>query len=99
MPIDSTMDDIDKTPEIVVSYRKKAAIKIFMTEEQSDVSVRNKKKKYTATFIGNGYYRADMPDIKKAGSYMVDVYSGDNPIAEQLPLIVKREGQKINDLL
>jgi hypothetical protein len=99
MPIDSTMDDIDKTPEIVVSYRKKAAIKIFMTEEQSDVSVMINKKKYTATFIGNGYYRADMPDIKKAGSYMVDVYSGDNTIAEQLPLIVKREGQKINDLL
>lgn len=99
MSIDSNMDDIYKTPEILVSYRKKAAIKIFMTEKQPDVSVRINGKQYNALAIGNGFYRADMPDIKKAGSYAVDIYSGDNPIAEQLPLIVKREGQQINDLL
>lgn len=99
MSIDSNMDDIDKIPEILVSYRKKAAIKIFITEEQPDVSVQVNGKEYNAVAIGNSYYRVDMPDIRKAGQYAVDVYSGDNPIAEQLPLIVKREGQQINDLL
>lgn len=99
MSVDSNMDDFDKTPEIYVSYRKKAAIKIFISEEQTDVSVVVNGTKYNTTAIGNGYYRADMPDIRKAGSYLVDIYSGDNPIAEQLPLVVKREGQQINDLL
>ena len=49
--------------------------------------------------MGNGYYRVDMPDIKKKGTYHIDVYTGDNKIAEKLPLIVEREGQQINDLL
>ncbi|WP_194611686.1 BREX-4 system phosphatase PglZ [Clostridium vitabionis] len=99
MPVDSHLDDINTIPQIEVSFRKKAAIKIFLTEEQQDVSVRINQKKYSADPMGNGYYRVDMPDIKKKGTYYVDVYSGDNRIAEKLPLIVEREGQKVNDLL
>lgn len=99
MPVNSNLDTINKTPKIKVSFRKKAAIKIFLTEEQSDVSIQIGQKKYFAVSMGNGYYRVDMPDIKKKGTYHIDVYTGDNKIAEKLPLIVEREGQQINDLL
>jgi hypothetical protein len=99
MPLNSKLDDINATPKIEVSFRKKAAIKIFITEEQTDISIEINHKRYIASPIGNGYYRVDMPDLKKKGTYNVDVYSGDNKIAEQLPLIVEREGQKVKDLL
>ncbi|MDD3404622.1 MAG: BREX-4 system phosphatase PglZ, partial [Hespellia sp.] len=99
MPVDSEMDDIYKTPEIEVSYRKKAALKIFITEKYNNVYVKINGKRYDATPLDGGYYHVEMPDIKKKGIYAVDVYSGDNEIAKQLPLIVKREGQQVNDLL
>ena len=99
MPIDSNLDDINKIPTIEVSFRKKATIKIFLTEDQPDVSIRINDKTYYADPMGKGYYRVDMPDIKKKGNYYVDVYSGDNKIAEKLQLIVKREGQEVKDLL
>mgnify|MGYP004597672705 CR=1 FL=1 len=99
MSVDSNLDDINKTPKIKVSFRKKAAIKVFLTEEQPDVSIQIGQKKYSAVLMGNGYYRVDMPDIKKKGTYDIDVYTGDNKIAERLPLIVECEGQQIKDLL
>lgn len=99
MPIDSNLDDINRIPTIEVSFRKKATIKIFLTEDQPDVSIRINDKTYYADPMGEGYYRVDMPDIKKKGNYYVDVYSGDNKIAEKLQLIVKREGQEVKDLL
>ena len=54
---------------------------------------------YEAEPLENGFYRVDMPDLKKPGAYSIDVYSGDNIIAEKLTLIVKREGQREKDLL
>lgn len=99
MPVDSNLDDINATPVIKVSFRKKAAIKIFITEEKQNVSILIDQKKYAAEPLGNGYYQVDMPEIKKKGKYYLDVYAGDNRIADQLPLIVEREGQQVNDLL
>ena len=71
MPVNSNLDTINKTPKIKVSFRKKATIKIFLTEEQSDVSIQIGQKKYFAVSMGNGYYRVDMPDIKKKGKTRV----------------------------
>lgn len=99
MPVDAEAVDFTGVLEIEVSFRKKAAIKIFMTAELSDVSITVDGKSYEAEPLGNGFYRVDMPDLKKPGTYSVDVYSGDNIVAEKLTLIVKREGQREKDLL
>lgn len=72
---------------------------MFMTAEMDDVSVSVDGKRYDAVSLGNNFYQVDMPDLKKPGKYTVTVYSGDNVIAENLPLIVKREGQRERNLL
>lgn len=99
MPVDASGVDFADVLEIEVSFRKKAAMKLFMTAEMSDVSVGVDGKRYDAVELGNNFYRVDMPDLKKPGKYSVTVYSGDNVIAENLPLIIKREGQRERDLL
>ena len=99
MPADADAVDFTDVLEIEVSFRKKAAIKVFMTAELPDVSIIVDGKSYEAEPLGNGFYRVDMPDLRKPGKYTVDVYSGDNIEAEKLTLIVKREGQREKDLL
>ena len=99
MPADADAVDFTGVLEIEVSFRKKAAIKVFMTAELPDVSITVDGKSYEAEPLGNGFYRVDMPDLRKPGTYSVDVYSGDNIVAEKLTLIVKREGQREKDLL
>lgn len=99
MSVDASGVDFADVLEIEVSFRKKAAMKLFMTVEMSDVSVGVDGKRYDAVELGNNFYRVDMPDLKKPGKYSVTVYSRDNVIAENLPLIVKREGQRERDLL
>lgn len=99
MPVDAEAVDFTSILEIEISFRKKAAIKVFMTAELPDVSIMINGKSYEAEPLRNGFYQVDMPDLKKPGTYSVDVYSGDNIIAEKLTLIVKREGQREKDLL
>lgn len=99
MPVDAEAVDFTGVLEIEVSFRKKAAVKIFMTAEFPDVCITVDGKSYEAEPLGNGFYRVDMPDLKKPGTYSVDVYSDDNIVAEKLTLIVKREGQREKDLL
>lgn len=99
MPVDAEAVDFTGVLEIEVGFRKKAAVKIFMTAEFPDVCITVDGKSYEAEPLGNGFYRVDMPDLKKPGTYSVDVYSGDNIVAEKLTLIVKREGQREKDLL
>lgn len=99
-------EDFKGIPEVKVSFRKKAAIIVFITEKLPDIYivVHGKKlsneRKYTAIPIKNemNRYRVDMPDIKKAGKYYLDIYSGDTMIAKK-PLIIKKEGQQERTLL
>lgn len=86
-------------PEIEVSFRKKAALKIFSTVSLQNVSLVVDGTFYPATDIGNNCYRVDMPELKKQGTYYADVCSGDNVIAEELPFVIKKEGQKERSLL
>ena len=99
MPADAEAVDFTGLLEIEVSFRKKAAIKVFMTAELPDVSIAVDGRSYEAEPLGNGFYRVNMPDLRKPGTYSVDVYSGDNIVAEKLTFIVKREGQREKDLL
>ena len=99
MSTDAEDVDFSDVLEIEVSFRKEAAIKIFMTAELPDVSITVDGKSYEAETLENGFYRVNMPDLRKPGTYSVDVYSGDNIVAEKLTLTVKREGQREKDLL
>ena len=99
MPVDSDDFAVGDIPEIEVSFRKKAALKIFSTVSLQNVNLSVDGTFYPATDLGNNYYRVDMPELKKQGTYYADVYSGDNVIAKELPFIIKKEGQKERSLL
>lgn len=98
MPLDAAAGFIG-TPEITVSYRKKAAMKLFSTKTLQDVTVCISGKYYDAIPIDDNFYSMEMPDIKRARQYTVDVYSCGNLVASDLPIVVKSEGSSVKDLL
>ena len=86
--------------EILVSYRKKAAIELFIGANSDDITVKVNGKTYAAVPTGNDYiYHVDMPDLKKAGTYCADVFENGNNIAENLQFTVKKEGSSERNLL
>lgn len=99
MPLDQTDAGMNKVPEIVVSFRKKAALKIFSTISLKNVGLVVNGKHYQAVELGNNFYSVDMPELKKQGTYYTDVYSGDNVIATNMPFVIKKEGQQERSLL
>lgn len=99
MPVDKTASGNGHAPEIQVSFRKKAAVKIFVSANVQDVGILVNGTCYPATECGSNFYQAEMPELKKQGTYYADVYAGDNLIAEKLPFTVKKEGQQEKDLL
>ena len=99
MPVDSHDFSIGEIPEIEISFRKKAAIKIFSTMCLQNVSLATNGTFYKAIDLGNNYYQIEMPELKKQGIYYADVYTGDNMIAENMPFVLKKEGQKERNLL
>ena len=99
MPIDSTAL-FAGIPEITVSFRKKAAIKIFATEKLVDVSVVIDGHVYDANPIDDNFYVvAEMPEIRRAKTYSVDVLVGGMPVATALPLRVKKESGSEKNIL
>ena len=99
MPVENEDFIIGEIPEIEVSFRKKAALIIFSSVSLQNVCLNVNGSFYPAVDIGNNCYRVDMPELKKHGSYYADVCSGDNVIAEQLPFVIKKEGQIERELL
>lgn len=98
LPIDSTSISKESIPEITVSYRKKAAIKIFATAKLQNVRICVDGKFYDAKPTEDFFYVVEMPDIKHAQTYLADVYSGNNHIAEK-QFKVKKEGSSEHELL
>lgn len=91
MPLDAPAT-FTGVPEITVSFRKKAAIKIYITQRLQDVSIEIDGHFYDATETENNFYVVkEMPEIRRAKLYTVNVYACGNPIAKQLPLKVKKE--------
>lgn len=91
IPIDQPASFVG-TPTITVSFRKKAAIKIFATQKLQDVSIVIDGHTYDAEAIDDNFYQVnEMPEIKRAKKYLVDVYACGNLIASSLPLNVKKE--------
>ena len=98
MPVDAAVN-FSGIPEILVSYRRKAAMKIFSTRTLQEVSICINGKYYDATPIDANFYSVEMPDIKRAKQYSVDVFTCGNSVASGLPIIVKNEGSSVKDLL
>lgn len=82
---------------ITVSYRKKAEIRLFSKTKFCHVTVHVNEKEYDAEPQGNFYF-VEMPDIRKAGTYQMTVFSNQNQIAE-LEFTVKKEGSSEKSIL
>ena len=83
---------LNHVPEITVSFRKKAKIKVYTSVGLQELRVEVNGNRYEARPIDGHFYEVEMPDLKKPKTYYVDVFSGDNQIASRLPLVVKSEG-------
>lgn len=79
------------TPEITISFRKKAEVRFFSNTRLNDASLLVDGNYYSAEYDGNAYI-VKMPDIKKARAYSADVYSGNTCIAHGISFTVKKEG-------
>lgn len=99
MPIDAKTT-FNGTPEIIVSFRKKAAIKIFATQKLMDVSIEIDGHIYNAEPIDDNFYVVkEMPEIRRAKKYTVNVFACGNKIGDSLPLIVKKESGSEKSIL
>lgn len=100
LPVTATsISSLDDIPEITVSYRKKAAIKIFITAKLQNVSISIDGKFYDAVPAEEGFYIVEMPDIKREKTYFINVYACGNLIAKGLSFKVKKEGASERELL
>ena len=82
---------------ITVSYRKKAEIKLFSKTKLCHVTVRVNETEYDTEQQGN-FCLVRMPDIKKAGTYQMTVFSNQNQVAE-LKFTVKKESSSEKSIL
>ena len=99
MPVDAPAT-FTGVPEILVSFRKKATIKIFATQKLVDVSIEIDGHFYDAKAVDDNFYVVDaMPEIRRAKTYMVNVYACGNRIASDLPLRVKKESGSEKSIL
>lgn len=84
---------------ITVSFRKKAAIRLFSKTKLKNVTVLIDGIYYEAQEQDNNMYLIDMPLLKKAKKYSVDVYSSNNLVASGLSFEIKKESSQEKDLL
>lgn len=99
MPVDAPAT-FTGVPEILVSFRKKATIKIFATQKLVDVSIEIDGHFYDAKAVDDNFYVVDaMPEIRRAKTYMVNVYACGNRIESDLPLRVKKESGSEKSIL
>ena len=96
---DNPSADLSITPIINVSYKKKAKFKICSSEKLDDVYVAINEKCYPAEELEPCLYQVDIADIHVAKTYCVDVYASGRIIAENLPIIIKKESGGERDLL
>lgn len=79
-----------------VDFRNGTEIRLFVNSPVQDVSIILNGKRYSASPIDANHYSVKLPDIKRAGDYSADVYTGDNLIGKILIKAESRTG-KSND--
>jgi hypothetical protein len=99
--IEVTLKDSNMTVELVentviVDSRTGAEITLFLNSPLKNVSVILNGKRYPATSLDSNHYKVGLPNMKRAGDYLADVYSGDDLIGK---ILIKAQGKsgKVND--
>ena len=89
-----TVKLVDET--VTVDFRTGTEIKLFFNSPVQDVSAVLNGKRYSASQIDTNHYVVKLPDTKRAGDYLADVYAGDNLIDK---IMIKAQGKsgKVND--
>lgn len=81
------------TPKIKFStMRKNARIEIFSKNRIVNVSVEIAGVFYNAEPIDSNSFVVNLPDLRKAGVYIVSVYTNDNKIKDGLSFKAEKEG-------
>lgn len=84
---------------ILVSFKKKATLRLFSTKKLDKAMLKIDKRFYLATEENTMVYTFPIIDIKRAGDYSAEVYDGDNLIIDELKFSIKKESASENDLL
>lgn len=99
--IELTLKNNDITVEIVeefvtVDFRTGTEITLFLNSPSKNVSVIVNGKRYFASPLDSNRYNVALPDTKRAGDYLADVYAGDDLIGK---ILIKAQGKsgKVND--
>ncbi len=99
--IELTLKDTNTTVQLVnevvtVDFNTCIEIELFFNSPVEDITAIVNKKKYTALQLDENHFSVKLHDVKRAGEYTADVYSGDNLIG-QLTFKAQGRGGKIND--
>ena len=81
---------------VTVDFRIGTEIKLFFNSPVQAVSVVLGGKPYSAVQIDSNHYTVKLPDTKRAGVYLADVYAGDDLIGK---ITIEAQGKsgKVND--
>ena len=99
--IELTLKDSNITVEMVeqcvkVDFRTGTEITLFFNSPVKNVSVILNGKRYSAYPLDGNHYRVVLPDMKRAGNYLADVYAGDDLIGK-ITIKAQSKSGKIND--
>ncbi len=86
---------------IFSSFRKKGEIKFSSNVPLKDafVEIAGQRYKAKADSNNNMIYSAELSKQLKAGKYVANIYSSNNPVASNLTFFLKKEGSNEKDLL
>ena len=81
---------------VTVDFRTGTEITLFSNTALKNVALILKGYRYPAVKIDNNHYKVALPDLKRAGEYPADVYTGDDLVGE---ILIKAQGKsgKVNN--
>lgn len=79
---------------ITVSHNKVASVVLLSNVALKDVAVKVNGRTYEAKDLGNDKYQVDMPDLKRAEKYSMQVYAANNIMASDISFEIQKEGAK-----
>lgn len=83
---------VDNKP-IMVSFKKKAKLKLFVDVDSDNLAVSVNGIFYTLAKTDINYqYMAEIPEVKTAGFYKFNVYEDESLVAKDMQFEVKKEG-------
>jgi hypothetical protein len=83
---------------IIADYRTPAVLELFSTSNLYNVSVVVKGKRYETEKVDENHHQVILPNIKRPGDYVAEVFEGDNLVGN-LNFTVKSGVGGENDLL